>query len=46
MTRMMQIMFMIFFTNRLSSTSGVKHYIFNDILVTSNSNDAIDILGY
>lgn len=34
------------FTNRLSSTSGVKHYIFNDILVTSNSNDAIDILGY
>ena len=34
------------FTNRLSSSSEANHYIFNDILVTSNSSNAIDILDY
>ena len=34
------------FTNRISSSSEANHYIFNDILVTSNSSNAIDILDY
>lgn len=34
------------FTNRLSSSSEANHYIFYDILVTSNSSNAIDILDY